>query len=619
MPISSAVTAVDLLHLLMESTYESDVCVHRGKVPLPTSTRKDLQLPHGFCAFFARCSSLCVFMTDASSSEQEQLASSPSNECVIGEFDPGPGVLVLGQDRFAFVGSPELLVEHVSRALRGPNSAREFFMDAASAWLDAGTNRPDLIVGVIGLGSVSVMAFGRTSVDVRTDAESDRVDPTVATFVAERTFRGRLKEISVGDIGSSVFRSIGGVLPVRAFRLLSDSVAVGRVALMGSGTSDPAVTEAPSPAEVSESAGVVDPEIAPMLRPVPAPDPRSVSPDSDPPAFVALVNAPSCVPTQVTGSSGHNALVDDLEDSDGMTVWPMKGLVKVAESATEAWPDSEIETQPLQQPTSRFPEIAPEHDLRTESVPVSEKGLSDNSSLPVLAAWPESVIDQWVPPAPVSTVTLTAAFAAGTDDTLSPAAWTGAPNRVASPKLSEPDDETELTMLPKDVERFRQALVQRIDPVAAPQNGDVLGASCTNGHFTDSRKVRCLFCDAETDFAQVSTGPRPALGSLTFDDGRTLELTRNVLVGRKPAFSNGQEGETVGFNDDLMLSRVHVEVRLVDWDVVIVDHRSGNGTKIVQPDGRELVARPLIETVIFSGTVVRFGRHSFDYRVAARG
>ncbi len=178
-------------------------------------------------------------------------------------------------------------------------------------------------------------------------------------------------------------------------------------------------------------------------------------------------------------------------------------------------------------------------------------------------------------------------------------------------------DPGELTVRTDDATTYAASSVQVMALPETESAGEVLGAYCTRGHFTDSRKISCLFCDAEVEFGNFGLAPRPSLGLLEFNTGEVLELSEHIIIGRRPErlrSSTDASSVLVPFADDKMLSRTHVEVRLVDWDVMVVDHQSANGTIIVHPDGRSVPARPLFETVIEPHTTVQFGEHSFVFR-----
>jgi FHA domain len=170
-------------------------------------------------------------------------------------------------------------------------------------------------------------------------------------------------------------------------------------------------------------------------------------------------------------------------------------------------------------------------------------------------------------------------------------------------------------MLPADLAKYRSAPV-RVASTSLPtvSTNTILGSYCANGHFTDSRKIRCLYCLGEVEFGRFGSGERPLLGVLEFDTGAITELTQGVVIGRKPTLQSGESAHLVSFVDDMMLSRVHTEVKLVDWDVVVIDRQSANGTSIVHVDGRSVSARPNLETTIEDGTMVKFGNHSFRFR-----
>jgi hypothetical protein len=123
----------------------------------------------------------------------------------------------------------------------------------------------------------------------------------------------------------------------------------------------------------------------------------------------------------------------------------------------------------------------------------------------------------------------------------------------------------------------------------------VLGVLCKNDHFNDPDLRYCQVCGIS--MAQQTLikheGPRPPLGVLLFDDGMTFRLDIDYLVGREP----GQDpAVTAGVARPLRLadaqnqiSRVHLRVALVGWQVQLVD-QSANGTYLRAP-GQDTPAR----------------------------
>jgi hypothetical protein len=175
-----------------------------------------------------------------------------------------------------------------------------------------------------------------------------------------------------------------------------------------------------------------------------------------------------------------------------------------------------------------------------------------------------------------------------------------------------PTSSSDATVFSSDQSARAKSLVALVpSPTNHGESDQVVGVFCVDGHFTDSRQPVCLFCGADTDLDRIETGTRPSLGSLEFDDGRSVRLTCNVVIGRRPSSATTQV-QVVAFADDKMMSRNHTEFRLIDWKVVVVDLGSANGTKL-DSGSSAMELRPNIETKIHRGSVVRFGAHSCTY------
>jgi FHA domain len=122
----------------------------------------------------------------------------------------------------------------------------------------------------------------------------------------------------------------------------------------------------------------------------------------------------------------------------------------------------------------------------------------------------------------------------------------------------------------------------------------VLGVFCKNDHFNDPELRYCQVCGIAMQPDLVpQEGPRPPLGVLLFDDGMTLPLDVDYLLGREP----GQDPSVVAgqarplrvVDPQNQVSRVHLRVALVGWGVHLVD-LSANGTYLRQP-GEETPVR----------------------------
>ena len=125
---------------------------------------------------------------------------------------------------------------------------------------------------------------------------------------------------------------------------------------------------------------------------------------------------------------------------------------------------------------------------------------------------------------------------------------------------------------------------ESIGAAAASPAPKVRGLTCSRGHFNDPRARFCGVCGItmhQASFILVED-VRPALGVLTFGDGSFRTVDRGVVVGTDPAASTDvAAGTVVGapITDDTgTVSPVHAEIRLVEWDVFVVDLGSATGT-----------------------------------------
>ena len=120
------------------------------------------------------------------------------------------------------------------------------------------------------------------------------------------------------------------------------------------------------------------------------------------------------------------------------------------------------------------------------------------------------------------------------------------------------------------------------------------GHLCARGHLNDPRSHFCVLCGIRMNerTGELVFGPRPPLGLLVFDDGATYTVDAEYLVGRMPDVDervrNGSLRSIVVEDRSGAVSRVHAEVRVDGWDVMLVDSRSRNGTHIAGPGANDV-------------------------------
>jgi hypothetical protein len=158
-----------------------------------------------------------------------------------------------------------------------------------------------------------------------------------------------------------------------------------------------------------------------------------------------------------------------------------------------------------------------------------------------------------------------------------------------------------------------------VEPASSPADVRpfVLGLACPNGHLNDPSIAACSTCGAAlSETAVLREGPRPPLGMLVLDDGSAFVLDTGYVLGREPQ----QDPEVLAGNArplkitdaDGVVSRRHVRVALVGWDIKVIDLGSANGTYLQLPDDpqlHQLVAHHPVG--VRPGTQVTMGRRWF--------
>ncbi|WP_214410957.1 FHA domain-containing protein [Sphaerisporangium fuscum] len=147
-----------------------------------------------------------------------------------------------------------------------------------------------------------------------------------------------------------------------------------------------------------------------------------------------------------------------------------------------------------------------------------------------------------------------------------------------------------------------------------PSRPMVYGVDCPNEHFNDPRVPYCAVCGVALVQRNLVPykGERPTLGALLLDDGVTLGLDNDYLLGRDPErapeVTAGEALPARVTSPDGSVSRRHLRVRLDGWDVTLIDLGSVNGTQVQPPGDPNFYDIPPNEPVpILPGTTVRIG------------
>jgi FHA domain len=122
-------------------------------------------------------------------------------------------------------------------------------------------------------------------------------------------------------------------------------------------------------------------------------------------------------------------------------------------------------------------------------------------------------------------------------------------------------------------------------PAESVQDSAILAVMCQQGHANPPSSTRCRVCQRPLA-SQAQFVPGPVLAVLRASDGSTAEVDRTVLIGRAP--SRDRSGRraprlmTVP-SPNYDISRTHLEVAPEDWQIVVTDLNSTNGTVLVRP------------------------------------
>jgi hypothetical protein len=159
----------------------------------------------------------------------------------------------------------------------------------------------------------------------------------------------------------------------------------------------------------------------------------------------------------------------------------------------------------------------------------------------------------------------------------------------------------------------RAAAPESEDSPADVDLGDsaILVVLCPNGHASPPSATSCRVCGSPVGTQGPQFVANPVVAVLRASDGSSADLDRPVLIGRAPSAdrSGSREARLMTVpspNHDI--SRTHLEVAPDDWQIVVTDLNSTNGTILVRPGGRDRHELPPGEPVpVQVGSVIELG------------
>ncbi|ONH33474.1 FHA domain-containing protein [Pseudofrankia asymbiotica] len=191
-------------------------------------------------------------------------------------------------------------------------------------------------------------------------------------------------------------------------------------------------------------------------------------------------------------------------------------------------------------------------------------------------------------------------------------------------ELTEEDDSEALTQLPGQTFTVSDLIDPDDDAPTMLPGGDqeqqVEGVLCPNGHFNHPQAPYCAQCGASLSSTESQSvwRPRPPIGVLVFDDGQTVPVDIDLVIGRQPDRDDAVRAGTARplpvEDGESAVSRVHAVITLNGWDAVITDRGSANGTYIAPPEATVWTALdPHQPAPLTSGTRVQVGKRTFVF------
>jgi hypothetical protein len=187
-------------------------------------------------------------------------------------------------------------------------------------------------------------------------------------------------------------------------------------------------------------------------------------------------------------------------------------------------------------------------------------------------------------------------------------------DQLPVPTDDEPEAEQSFELIDLDEAPTEQRvpLPTNADEQELASRVEVEGIRCSRGHFNHPDARYCASCGIKMVHLtrKPVLGPRPPVGLLVGDDGTTWALDTGYVIGREPQLDEGVRSGTARplvMGEAGTMSRVHAEIQLDGWDVLVIDLGSTNGTFVrIGEQGWERLA-PREARAITPGTEISLG------------
>lgn len=170
----------------------------------------------------------------------------------------------------------------------------------------------------------------------------------------------------------------------------------------------------------------------------------------------------------------------------------------------------------------------------------------------------------------------------------------------------EPDTDVEKTTT--------RAHLQQLLGTAGIVGPSVLAVRCANGHNTNPMLPTCRACGGSIPEQTPQEIPRPVLGYIRMPNGDTITVDKGIVLGRAPQVTPGLDQHLVTVNTTSEISRMHAQIALDGWNLVIRDLNTTNGTFLTAPGqstvqlrgGEDYLVEPGSEIDLADALTLRF-------------
>lgn len=187
---------------------------------------------------------------------------------------------------------------------------------------------------------------------------------------------------------------------------------------------------------------------------------------------------------------------------------------------------------------------------------------------------------------------------------------------AAAPAPAPPEASTATTAEPFDPELTLDAGGLVTPPAAtapsdpAPLARYVQARRCELGHLNPPLRTQCRVCAGYVPPATpVETVPQPALATLVLGDGRTVDVSGPVVLGRTPSADAARLDEpgTLVALAEPTVSRTHAIVTVDGWTLLAIDCGATGGTAITRTGGEPTLLEPWVPHELAVGDTLFLG------------